>query len=193
MRRGTAEASSAELYSRDDVWEALEGQDRVLEQIHAGWLPLTPMARGGQSPIQQLPLLQPQACKPFAQPAACFPLLPDFGASASSPPAQQVQPVLPVQATPDLELVPLHTLAPGEPADVASLGDAEEVFFLRAKSGIIHVAAPSELCVGVQHLSLWMKPACGMLSAELAVVASVPPGARLCKHEACQGLLSRCA
>ena len=94
--QGHHRGSSAELYSRDDVWEALEGQDRVLEQIHAGWLPLTPMARGGQSPIQQLPLLQPQACKPFAQPAACFPLLPDFSASASSPPAQQVQPVLPV-------------------------------------------------------------------------------------------------
>ena len=53
--QGHHRGSSAELCSRDDVWEALEGQDRVLERIHAGWLPLTPMARGGQSPIQQLP------------------------------------------------------------------------------------------------------------------------------------------
>ena len=113
-----------------------------------------------------------------------------------------------LQATAALEPLPLHALPPapepteetfassssaGEPVDVESLGEAEEVFFLRAKSGIIHVAAPSELCVGVQHSSLWMQPACGMLSAELAVVASVPTGARLCKHKACQGLLSSCA
>ena len=113
--------------------------------------------------------------------------------------------VLPFQAAAAVEPLPLHALPPapelgeetfasssseGEPADVQSLGDAEEVFFFRAKSGIIHVAAPSELCVGVQHSSLWMKPACGMLSAELVVVASLPTGARLCKHKACQGLLS---
>ena len=203
--QGHHRGSSAELYSRDDVWEALDGQSQVLSQLHAGWLPLTPIARGGQLPIQQLPLLQCDATKPLAAAATCFPLLPDFSSASPGPmvasgvssgawsgsgpvgPRRRLSPSL-------RDTVLILPPSDGEPADLESLGCAEEVLFLRAnKSGIVHVAAPASPGMGVQHGSLWLKPTCGMLSPELFCITSVPSGSRLCRHKACQGLLGRCA
>ncbi|CAE7578370.1 unnamed protein product [Symbiodinium sp. CCMP2592] len=161
--------------------------DVVLAKVQAGWLPLTPLARGGQVPIQQAL----RGVQPCASLASCFPLLPDFSA-AHDPEAAAVTMMASQVAAADTLSEP--TQAPsqtpaavqdfdssssdGEPADVESLGDAEEVCFLRAKSGIIHIASPAPSGTGVSCGSLWLKPACGMLSSELEMVGSVPTGAR---------------
>ena len=195
--QGHHRGSSAELYSRDDVWEALDAQSQVLSQLHAGWLPLTPIARGGQLPIQQLPLLQCDTTKPLAAAASCFPLLPDVssflpGSAVACGVPEELGEVQaqsdPMPPQPELQGQSFDSSSSeGEPADLESLGCAEEVLFLRAKSGIIHVAAPASSGMGVQHGSLWLKPTCGMLSPELFCITSVPSGARLCRHKACQG------
>lgn len=40
---------SVRLYSRDDVWGALEAQRQIIENATASWRPLTPQGHGGQS------------------------------------------------------------------------------------------------------------------------------------------------
>ena len=44
---------SVRLYSRDDVFGALEGQIRIITRMAEGWRPMTPQARGGQSPLAE--------------------------------------------------------------------------------------------------------------------------------------------
>ena len=44
---------SVRLYSRDDVWEALDAQRLIIEQTASGWRPMTPQARGGQAPLEE--------------------------------------------------------------------------------------------------------------------------------------------
>ncbi|CAE7781180.1 unnamed protein product, partial [Symbiodinium necroappetens] len=162
-------------------------QDVVLAKLQAGWLPLTPMARGGQSPIQQLPLLTVSEEKPFAVLSALFPLLPDFSAaevvptldSAELGKSDAVSEAADPTAAPQLHLLQSQAKLPaqdfdssssdGESVDVESLGCAEEVVFLQAKSGVCHFASPATAGTGSRHAELWLKPACGMLSPELMV------------------------
>ena len=46
---------SVALYSRDDVVGSLRLQNNIIETICQGWRPCTPLARGGQKPIQDPP------------------------------------------------------------------------------------------------------------------------------------------
>ena len=209
--QGHHRGSAAELYSRGDVWSALQAQEVVLSKLQAGWLPLTPMGRGGQSPIQQLPLLTVREVKPHATLSDVFPLLPDFSVADLGPDScsaadeeGSVGSKAEADATaPQLDLLQSQAKLPaqdfdssssdGDSLDVESLGCAEEAFFLQAKSGVCHFASPASAGTGLRHTELWLKPACGMLSPELRVLHSLPAGARLCRHKACQLLLSRCA
>ena len=209
--QGHHRGSAAELYSRDDVWSALQAQEVVLSKLQAGWLPLTPMGRGGQSPIQQLPLLPVREVKPHAVLSDVFPLLPDFSAadlgpascSAEDEDSSVVSTAEAAATAPQLDLLQSQAKLPaqdfdssssdGDSVDVESLGCAEEAVFLQAKSGVCHFASPASAGTGSRHTELWLKPACGMLSPELRVLHSLPAGARLCRHKACQLLLSRCA
>ena len=44
---------SVQLYSRDDVWGALEAQKVLWDRLREGWRPHTPLARGGRHPVPQ--------------------------------------------------------------------------------------------------------------------------------------------
>ena len=154
--QGHHRGSAAELYSRDDVWSALQAQDVVLAKLQAGRLPLTPMARGGQSPLQQLPLLTVSDVKPFAILSELFPLLPDFSAAELVPTSDSAalgqsnggSEAANSTAAPQLHLLQSQAKLPardfdssssdGESVDVESLGCAEEAVFLQAKSGVCH-------------------------------------------------------
>ena len=173
--QGHHRGSAAELYSRDDVWSALQAQEVVLSKLQAGWLPLTPMGRGGQSPIQQLPLLTVREEKPHAVLSEAFPLLPDFSAADLGPPscsaadeAALLGPKADSGATaPQLDVLQSQAKLPaqdfdssssdGESVDVESLGRAEEVVFLQAKSGVCHFASPTTAGTGSRHAELWAK------------------------------------
>ena len=46
-------SKTVQLYSRDDVWGALQAQRCIILKAAQGWRPLTPQARGGQKPIDE--------------------------------------------------------------------------------------------------------------------------------------------
>jgi len=46
-----ARNSSTRLYSRDDVHGAIKLQQTIIQAIHGGWRPVTPLSRGGQIPL----------------------------------------------------------------------------------------------------------------------------------------------
>ena len=46
-----ARNSPTRLYSRDDVHGAIKLQQTLIQAIHGGWKPVTPLARGGQIPL----------------------------------------------------------------------------------------------------------------------------------------------
>jgi len=212
--QGHHRGSSAELYSRDDVWEALQGQGQVVSQLRSGWLPLTPLARGGQRPVAQLPLLPRSADVPAAAPAAAFPLLHDFSVPSSLQAASEPLPAIasgdslksPLLAAEETLAtpLPLQNSAVAQTSEVfdsssdeedapGALGCPEEVIFLRARSGIFHLASQSPSAAGVPLGKVWLKPCCGMLSTDLEVAYRLPAEARLCRHRACQALLQQCA
>ena len=60
-RGGTTEARNrgrklAAKYSRDDVLPAVRAQLQVLKALRCGWVPLTPQARGGATPVEETAL-----------------------------------------------------------------------------------------------------------------------------------------
>ena len=58
-------------YGRDDVLPALRAQWKVLKAIWGGWVPLTPQARGGKSPVAEYELeVKPR--NHMGAPPACF-------------------------------------------------------------------------------------------------------------------------
>ncbi|CAE7265839.1 unnamed protein product, partial [Symbiodinium necroappetens] len=162
---GHHRGSAAELYSKDDVWSALQAQDVVLAKLQE---------------------------KPFAVLSALFPLLPDFSAAELVPTLDSAElgksdagsEAADPTAAPQLHLLQSQAKLPaqdfdssssdGESVDVESLGCAEEVVF--AKSGVCHFASPATAGTGSRHAELWLKPACGMLSPELMVLHSLPAG-----------------
>ena len=46
---------STRLYSRDDVSGSLQLQRQIIDKVHGGWRPSTPLSRGGQCPIPEQP------------------------------------------------------------------------------------------------------------------------------------------
>ena len=46
-----ARNSSTRLYSRDDVHGAIKLQQTIIQAIHGGWRPVTPLSSGGQIPL----------------------------------------------------------------------------------------------------------------------------------------------
>ena len=48
-------SANVRLYSRDDVWGALDAQRMIIHQAADGWRPMTPQARGGQAPLAEPP------------------------------------------------------------------------------------------------------------------------------------------
>ena len=53
--RSSSGNSSIELYSRDDTARALRGQSLVVNAVRSGWRPMRAQARGGQTPLPQIP------------------------------------------------------------------------------------------------------------------------------------------
>ena len=193
------------LYGRDDVWAALRGQKQALGRIRSGWLPLTPQGRGGQLPIVQLPLLPAPCPVPEALQSICFPLHTgtafgeDAGALPSSPVKVLVSPTVAPSAK---EHQSEELLSSSEEESAQSLGAPDEVLFLQAQSGVLHMAslAPAGtgvLCdgaagAGSTDACTWVKPACGMLSKQLHLLQSLPASPRFCRHKACQLVLHAC-
>ena len=60
--------ASVPLYSRDDVWGALDAQKILWSRLHEGWRPRTPQARGGRRPLPQKICIEP-ICVMFASAA----------------------------------------------------------------------------------------------------------------------------
>lgn len=54
--RVTGGRTSAQLYSRDDVYGALRLQDKVWQHNVSGYRPISPQARGGQQPVMDIPI-----------------------------------------------------------------------------------------------------------------------------------------
>ena len=46
-------SGAVRLYSRDDVWGALEAQKLIIENVAQGWRPATPQSRGVQTPLAE--------------------------------------------------------------------------------------------------------------------------------------------
>ena len=62
-----APQAAVRLYSRDDVWGALQLQQRLVEEIRRGFRPKTPIHRGGQHPAPE-PAIQLQLFKKSTSP-----------------------------------------------------------------------------------------------------------------------------
>ena len=54
--QGHHRSGAVELYARDDTFGALRAQREVLRRIRCGWLPATPIARGGRAPMPTEPV-----------------------------------------------------------------------------------------------------------------------------------------
>ena len=106
---------------------------------------------------------------------------------------QSVAPQLPLQPSSGAQLPEAFESSSDEEDASGSLGCPEEVVFLRAKSGIFHLASQSIAASGVQLGKVWLKPCCGMLSTDLEIAHHLPAQARLCRHRACQAGLQQCA
>eukprot|EP00435_Cladocopium_sp_Y103_P070303 s255_g35.t1 len=52
-----SQSSSLAVYSRDNVWGALEFQRQIIQQVRAGWRPQIPQHRGSQRPLQEPPVV----------------------------------------------------------------------------------------------------------------------------------------
>ena len=58
--QGHHREDSAQLYSRDDVEGALKLQQHVIDAVKSQWRPHTPLARGGQVPLEEPPFVLEQ-------------------------------------------------------------------------------------------------------------------------------------
>eukprot|EP00435_Cladocopium_sp_Y103_P043594 s1882_g12.t1 len=52
-----SQSSSLAVYSRDNVWGALDFQRQVIQQVRAGWRPQIAQHRGSQRPLQEPPVV----------------------------------------------------------------------------------------------------------------------------------------
>ena len=68
--QGHHTGGSMQLYSRDDTIEALWLQSQVASAVRSGWRAVRPLARGGQSPLPEPPILMELSPlpKPFEMP-----------------------------------------------------------------------------------------------------------------------------
>ena len=53
---GNGGSSSQRLYNRDDTHGALRAQRAIVNALAGGWRPVTPVGRGGQTPVIEPPV-----------------------------------------------------------------------------------------------------------------------------------------
>ena len=191
-RQGHHRGDCADLYARDDTWEALSVQRSVIERVRAGWLPSTPIGRGGQVPLRSspfcrdFPALEVASQYPWFQYATRVPEPqhhPELVVSSAIHEDVDVPVVLAGENTPP---VIYESDSDGEPTEghvsLASPpeGCAEEFLWVRSGSGVAHVAVTPKAGV-----SATVRAACGAFLRDPVVADSVPDGARLCQHRAC--------
>ncbi|CAE7234320.1 unnamed protein product [Symbiodinium sp. CCMP2592] len=203
---------SARLYSRDDIWPALEAQRALVQSLRSGWMPSTPLGRGGQHPTPQRPFVHVNVPSEPSSVHPRFPLL-DVSPPEVSHEAVQVDRdesqaagISDMQA-PTLE-ASLSSSSESE-QDAGTSGsvrrssvaisatfqpeECDEFLFLQGASGTVHVAAPQEGASGTAASAdghtAHLRPRCGALAKSFAVLSTVPVGARLCMHVACRRVL----
>ena len=149
------------LYGRDDVWHSLGAQQQVWQRIKLGWRPRIALHRGGQLPVQDVPVhLQTFTSEAPIHP--CFPL----------------QANLATQLEPETDMVPVIT--PSAPAASSSqlpepsLGECEEFSFVQSASSLVlHVANADG------------RPVCGVIAKGFVQVSEPRREHKPCRHPAC--------
>ena len=192
------------LYSRDDVHGALSLQQMFWDKVRSGWLPLSPQARGGLHPSQQVPI-EPQVLAFHASPAhSRFPVE-DISAFSSAPSATAADPPPSAPAAPapsghsDVDSSSSSSSSSAPSTQQArswtkvSEQEAEEHLWVQTSSGLIHCASPHSGLEGVVVVRLdgqkiRVKPRCGTIARSITVLADLPPNPRFCRHKACQAI-----
>ena len=192
------------LYSRDDVHGALSLQQMFWEKVRAGWLPLTPQARGGLHPARQLPI-EPQVLSFRTSPAHIrFPVedISSLPMRAEVPPPAPPVPV-PEAVEPagdsdvDSSSSASSSTSPSTRASPSwtkvSAKDADELLWVQTSSGLIHCASPHSGLEGVvverpDGVKLRVKPRCGTIARSMSIIADLPSDPRFCRHKACQSV-----
>ena len=205
--QGHHRVTSAQLYGRDDVAGAVRAQGRLLSALSQGFLPVTPIGRGGQQPLPAARLdLTP--IQPFAIPEhARFPYyLPHqldpmpvskplspvtrVDAPSSKPPSPTK---LHCEIGADMDAVALDCSL--EESDVSEAEVEAEVLPLRTLQDAIWLKLPS----GVHHVAMKDVPdengapaqfrtACGCLVDVQCRVPCPPAGSRMCLRPGCQAM-----
>ena len=198
---------SMQLYARDDLHAALRAQRFLLQALARGFVPVTPQARGAQQPLPALPLdLRPaDACS--VAPHARFGYYDDYMFAAPDqiqPPADHADHSLTASPDPfpgeDIPSAPLpsgaSTLRPevitfedsdgesvsGQDPEVP-LGDIGEWFWVKAASGILHVASST---MAKETENPRVRTACGCLLPRSQICLEPSPGTRLCLRGGCR-------
>ena len=174
-RQGHHRGDCADLYARDDTWEALSAQRSVIGKVRAGWLPSTPIGRGGQVPLRSSPFnrdlaaLEVASQYPWFQYAAPVPEPPCCSDPVVSPAINAVVDVPVAPARQDASPVIYESESDSEPTEdhvsLASPPDAsaqfpprcaEDFLWVRSGSGVAHVAVTPKA-----EVSATVRAACG--------------------------------
>eukprot|EP00435_Cladocopium_sp_Y103_P040823 s1556_g11.t1 len=196
-----SQSSSLAVYSRDNVWGALDFQRQIIQQVRSGWRPQIAQHRGSQRPLQEPPVVLEIFSKK----------LPDyrfqwFEFGAQSAPALDLSDPLVTEdsdsdstssstsSTSDEEeqrqdQAPAAAAAPSKPS--GSKGIFPETLVYGQYRCVVHamIAAGEPAHWLPQRDGVHLKPACGRpMKSNGKLLDCVTAEHQLCQHAACRKL-----
>jgi len=179
--------ASVALYSRSDVFPAVQLQRQIAKKIADGFRPVRPMLRGGSPPLFDKPVI--------------IPPWPAFGRVASQVLEDATVPREPPPQVADVDEEVFESGSDdsaseqevAEPPLAPDFGEIDEfVFLVNTISNVAHIGLTCDLSDGRAILSendVWYRAVCGarpsLVNGDLSLATALEPGHRLCLRRAC--------
>ena len=178
---------SVQLYSRDDVFGAMQLQSAIAIQLRSGWRPVVPQHRGGQPPLQDLDI--PTVLPSFFQASnylfVCINIQLNEIIDVPQGPISEELPF--DQASNAVVVSDSDSDAPDGPksdSHVDVSAPSHSVLFIISK--VAHVATTSDASEGPSYNGKIYRSQCGALCpASCSIKPHVPEGMRICLRKAC--------
>ena len=186
--QGHHTGGSVQLYSRDDTIDALWVQTQISTSVRLGWRPMRPQHRGGQAPVQDLPISHEL---PEFPSLLQLPHLADLGRFHAPDPVHRDTPVVldlassPESSSDESDDSSSSTMEPGVPYAQENL-----CFVKNGPAGCCHalIRAPADTPVGRLFLleDMTWTPRCGASLKKSAISVQPSEIQWPCKRQACR-------
>lgn len=186
--RASGHMASVALYSRSDVFPALDLQRSILKSIAQGFRPLRPMLRGGAPPVLDFEVTIPRWL-PSSVPKGVV-----VEASVNGSCEKLQSPAHPTVPGDDMSDSEADSIPPVAEADPQLIRECDEFFYIvNVVTHVAHIALPCSPddprgIVEAPDKS-WLRPACGarpsILSGDLVFAEQLTQSSRLCLRKGC--------